>query len=222
MQYLGLALFAEGEYDHRFLRPLLRRLCEDTCARFGEFPMEVSDVLELHTPWNERDADRETRVFSAARDSRGAWHILFVHTDGAGDPLAARAERVEPACRRIEADLENLSQTTVAVVPVRETEAWALADGETLRRVFGTGLDDRALDLPATGPEIEGILDPKKRLDEIYRTCRSPRRRRMSASALLEPIGERIALKTLQRIPAFQALETELRDALRRLHFIRT
>ena len=33
MQYLGLALYAEGKTDYRFLRPLLLRLCLSACGR---------------------------------------------------------------------------------------------------------------------------------------------------------------------------------------------
>ena len=33
MQYLSLALYAEGPTDYRFLSPLLQRLCEDICLR---------------------------------------------------------------------------------------------------------------------------------------------------------------------------------------------
>ena len=41
MHYLGLALYAEGRTDDRFLGPVLRRLCEEVCAaspHLVEFP----------------------------------------------------------------------------------------------------------------------------------------------------------------------------------------
>jgi len=99
VRWLGTALFAEGPTDHRFLQPLLRRACEALCASRGRGPVEIADVRELHSPVRARDQDRETRILEAARDSWGAWHILFVHADGAGDPERARAEQVVPAFR---------------------------------------------------------------------------------------------------------------------------
>ena len=57
MHYLGLALFAEGSTDHRFLRPLLYRLCDELCL--GSLTaVEVSEVLELHTPAGLKDRPR--------------------------------------------------------------------------------------------------------------------------------------------------------------------
>ena len=47
MQYLSLALYAEGPTDYRFLSPLLQRLCEDICLRDALDLVEVSEVLAL-------------------------------------------------------------------------------------------------------------------------------------------------------------------------------
>ncbi len=222
MRYLGLALFAEGPTDHRFLRPLLRRLSEELCARHGESPIEIGDVLELHTLPETRDESREVRILAAARDSVEAWNILFIHTDGGGDPAAARAQKVVPAARRIEAELEVSAPGTVAVVPVRETEAWALADGKALREVFGSRLDDEALGVPSTAARVETFRDPKHQLRSAYRTAAGGRRRRRLASVatLLEAIGERVSLDVLRRIPALETLEADLSEALRQLRYI--
>ena len=40
MQYLGLALYAEGSTDYQFLCPLLLRLCESACAQATQ-PVEI-------------------------------------------------------------------------------------------------------------------------------------------------------------------------------------
>jgi hypothetical protein len=37
MRYLGLAIFAEGPTDYRFLPPVLRRATEDLCLRLARF-----------------------------------------------------------------------------------------------------------------------------------------------------------------------------------------
>lgn len=69
MRYLGLALFAEGQTDHAFLRPLLRRLCEILCAEEGPAPVVVGDVIELHSPAELHDEDRGSRIYYAAREA---------------------------------------------------------------------------------------------------------------------------------------------------------
>lgn len=90
MAYLGLALFAEGPTDHRFLKPVLRRLCENMCLQHAKMMVDIGDVLELHSPVRVREESREIRIREAARESRGAWHILFIHADGSGDYPGAR------------------------------------------------------------------------------------------------------------------------------------
>jgi len=222
MSYLGLALFAEGATDHAFLRPLLRRLSEELCAQYAERPVEVSEVLELRSP--DRLRDRSKQIFEAAREAIGAWNILFVHADGAGDPEAARVNSIEPGCSRIAQELTEQKGETVAVVPVRETEAWTLADGDTLRSVFGTTKSDTAIGLPLRPQEVEKVLDPKRSLDNAYAAAVGGRRgrRRGRASFLLSAIGEQVRLNVLGMLPAFERLRIELKEALEELQYIRT
>ena len=97
MQYLGLALYAEGPTDYYFLRPLLQRLCEDLCAREAIGPVDVSEVLSLDHPDEVDAAPREQRILAAAKLAQNSWTILFVHADGANDPKRIRKEQVEPS-----------------------------------------------------------------------------------------------------------------------------
>jgi hypothetical protein len=94
MRYLGLALYAEGRTDYYFLQPLLERLCVDICLREASESIEVTAVLGLdHPPASEQES-REVRIREAARSALGQWSVLFVHADGAGDPVRARGEQI--------------------------------------------------------------------------------------------------------------------------------
>jgi len=66
MRYLGLALFAEGSTDYRFLPPVLRRATEDLCLRDARSTVEVGEVLGLYTPDDYRDTDLATQILEAA------------------------------------------------------------------------------------------------------------------------------------------------------------
>ncbi len=96
MSFVGLALFAEGPTDHRFLSPILRRLTEETCCGLQR-PIEIGDVMALTSPGGSHGRPRKERILEAAREACGAWTLLFIHTDGEGDPAIARAQRVTPA-----------------------------------------------------------------------------------------------------------------------------
>jgi len=106
----------------------------------------------------------------------------------------------------------------VAVVPVRETEAWALADGDALRAVFGTVLEDAALGVPPHARLVETITDPKRALDSAYLLTRpSGRRARAGAAALLSALGQQVSLDRLRQVPSFARTEAGVLEALRHL-----
>ncbi|MBD2777421.1 DUF4276 family protein [Iningainema tapete] len=219
MRYLGLALFAEGPTDYRFLPPVLRRATEDLCLR-ARFTVEVGEVVRLYAPDEYRDADGATQILEAAREAVGAFSILFIHTDGAGDPVAAHQQRVQPAAQRI-AELGRQQERTVGVVPVREMEAWTLVDGDALRGAFGTVLDDSALGIPKKVREVEGILDPKQALEQAYaKVVGSRRRGKRKAAEFFDAIGERVRLERLRELPAYQRFEDDLGMALVELGYL--
>lgn len=220
MRYLGLALYAEGPTDYYFLKPLLRRLCEELCARRGEGRLEIGDILELDDPAERRDESREERITAAASNARDAWHILFIHADGASQSIRARDDQVDPAIRRLAAEL-GAGHGSVAVIPVRETEAWLLADGNALRQAFGTCRTDADLGIPINSREVERIADPKQVLDAVCAMATNRRRgRQKKASAYFEIIGELVSMAELEKVPAFKIMHDELSGALWRLGFI--
>lgn len=221
MPYLGLALFAEGGSDHHFLRPLLRRATESACLLDGSAPVELGDVLELHSPRELTGEDRATRIAAAAREARGAWHLLFVHTDAGGDPEKARRERIDPAAALVHGDQLFGNSRVVGVLPVRETEAWALADGDAVRFAFGTNRSNEDLGLVRRPRDVERVLDPKAMLQEAYRKAVGrPRRASRTSPGFLDIIGERASLDVLREVPSYALFEDALRQALRHLRVI--
>jgi hypothetical protein len=211
---------AEGPTDYRFLSPLLRRVVDDLCLRRGSELIEISDVLPLDAPPDCQETERGPRIREAALAARGAFSVLFVHSDGAGDAERARAHLVAPASEEIAAHFKEGEVGVVAVVPVRETEAWALADGDALRGAFGTTLDDDALGLPGNPREVESIRDPKQALEQAFlRVVGKPRARRKAAHHL-EAISVRIRLEQLRRVPAFRRLEEDLGTSLVELGYL--
>lgn len=220
MQYLSLALYAEGPTDYYFLRPLLYRLCEDLCLRNGMGAVDISEVLGLDHPPADHAASRAQRILSAAQSAQGAWRVLFIHADGANDPRHLHAEQVEPALSllRKEFGAEGIG---VAVVPVRETESWAIADGEALRHAFGSGLSDAELGLPSLA-RVAAVTDPKALLEAAFElTQPSGRRKRQGTSPYLNALGEQVSLPRLRQLEAFAAMEAELKDALQQLNILR-
>lgn len=169
-----------------------------------------------------REDDRNERIRRILLDSASSFDILFVHADGGGDPQGVRASQFEPWTEWTRSQDLFRESRTVAVIPIREMEAWALADGEALRLAFGTVLSDDEMGLPDRPRDVEGILDPKKALGEIHTRVVGRRRRKKEQTAnFLSTIGERIRLERLRQVPAFRLLEQELREALEELGYFR-
>lgn len=220
MQYLGLALYAEGPTDYYFLRPMLQRLCEDLCASEASEPVDVSEVLSLNHPEELHEEPREQRILAAAKLAQDSWRILFVHADGANDPARARHEQVEPCLSLLGAFFKD-DGVGVAVVPIRETEAWGIADGDAVRSAFGTELSDVQLGLPARRA-VEAVADPKAvLLGAFHATNPSGRRRKQGPSPYLNTLGEAVSLHHLRELVAFDRLVSDLREALQKLQILR-
>lgn len=220
MDYLGLALFAEGPTDHRFLQPLLYRLCEDICVSRAARPVEVSPVLDLHSLPGTSGVSRDERIEESARAAASAWRILFIHSDGEGDSVAAIRECVAPAITRVES-LYGGKRRCVAVVPVREVEAWAVADGDALREAFGTTLSDHELGVPTPTHLAESIRDPKQTLRQAHLATNPTRSSsRAGHAAFLSALGERVSFDVLRRLPSFAQMERCLVEAMHSLHLL--
>lgn len=217
--FLQPLLYAEGPTDYHLLGPLLRRLVEAVCLEAARSVVDVVDVQGVDAPGRFQKDDRSTRILEAARGYWGGATVLFIHADGAGDPEGKRAEQVTPAMDRIAAELRG--GACVPVMPVRELEAWTLADGDALRIAFGTTAGDDALGIAKRPRDVEKILDPKRQLRAALEAAGGPSRRRRRAEDFYGRIGERIELDKLRQVPAFAAVEAELRAALRRLGILR-
>lgn len=109
----------------------------------------------------------------------------------------------------------------VAVVPVRETETWALADVDCLRGVLGTRMTAAQLGVPETARELERLSHPKAVFAESVRRARGGRRgrRRSAPASFLDLIGQQIEISRLRQLHAFDELVTDVRSALTALGY---
>ncbi|HKI03334.1 MAG TPA: DUF4276 family protein [Thermoanaerobaculia bacterium] len=225
MHYLRLALLAEGTSDHLFLPVVLRRLTIDLCATHAQRQVEVEDeVLDLTALRiaSREPENRTERVQNILLEVGGTFNVLFIHADGGSDPENARITQFNPLALWMSQQSEFGASRSVAVIPVREMEAWTLMDGEALRNAFGTVLEDSDLGLPAKPRDVEGIVDPKRSLEDAYSKVLGRRRRRKEKTTnFFSAIAERVRLDCLRQAGAFQELERDLRDALTHLGYFR-
>lgn len=175
--------------------------------------VDVSEVIPVDHRSSEGQAPRHKRVLDAAWQHRGAWRILFVHGDGGGDVEAARDGFVQPALDAVKGSFTECG--AVGVVPVRESEAWAISDGDALRQVLCTELTNEQFGIPDAPRGVEGVLDPKLALRSAFlATNPPPQRRRQGVGSLLAPLGDAVNLELLRHVPSFARMEMELAETL--------
>jgi hypothetical protein len=218
MRYLSLALFAEGPSDRGFLSRIIYRSVVEIGTHLSGQQLDVGERFVEGNPWTRQDRAQRIREAFEELARQGAVNLLFIHTDGAGDPLGARATRVDPAIRLLAAANPDGFQC-IAVIPVRETEAWALADPQALMDELGWTGDIQNLAVEHDLDRPEAIPDPKAALADFRRAAggQGRRRNRFSGEAIPSGLGDRVSLQKLRQLEAFGSFERETEQALRRM-----
>ncbi|GGL87468.1 MULTISPECIES: DUF4276 family protein [Micromonospora] len=207
MRYLTSALVSEGRTDDQFLPRLLGRALTQLCYTAFEDAVEVADVQVLR---DRKGPSSVQDVVNLVDENRAAFSLIFFHRDQGADADRVRREWVTPL-RTLWGDrVEQM----VAVVPVRETEAWLLADGDALRDALGVrGWTDETMGLPANPAHVERLGDPKRVLNDLMQ------RVSRSREDHYVQLGELVALDRLQQVPAYQRWWTDTRQALTTLGY---
>lgn len=140
--------------------------------------------------------------------------LLFIHRDAEGEPYEMRVNEIRRAITQL---TSSISIPTVCIVPVRMTEAWLLFDISALRKAASNPNGSIALQLPDIR-RLEHESDPKDVLHELLRQASglsSRRLKKFSASDCTHRVSDLIDdFSPLRILPAFAALESELRDVI--------
>ncbi|PRQ02723.1 DUF4276 family protein [Enhygromyxa salina] len=200
MIYLRAGLYAEGPTDYYFLCPLLNRMLREIAAQLFPGANEIEDTRGIDSSGGEKT--RADRIAAAVRDNEDLIDILIIHADGAGNPAAVIREQVAPGIEAARTAIPNKPIPAIPCVPVREIEAWLLADESVFREQLGVEVA-----LPAA-PERE--LDPKRILRE-----RLPSPRGSAPGIPYTLFGEQVSLAALRRLAAFTEFEAALTQLVR-------
>ena len=216
MRYLSLALFAEGPSDHGFLSRIIYRSVIEIGTRLSEQKLDVGERFIEGKRWTSNDRVQRIREAFEEYIRQGAINLLFIHADGAGAPRDARLRLVDPPINSLAAINPN-GFRCVAVIPVRETEAWALADPSALMTELGWNGQVQALAGEHDVSRPDALADPKSVLVDCQKNALGPghRRRRATVKPIPSGLGDRVSLQLLRRLEAFVTFEAEVELALR-------
>jgi hypothetical protein len=165
----------------------------------------------------------ESAIKSARKADEQGIMVLCVHAD-ADDRTDSNTFnfKINPTVTAIQNLLEeSVCKNLVAIVPVQMTEAWMMSDKELLKAEIGTDKSDIELGIDRL-PEVYD--DPKQAIETAIRIGRQnfPRRRRhkLTISELYAPIGQKIALNTLEDLPSYQKFKEAVRGAFIKFNYL--
>lgn len=162
--------------------------------------------------FDNRNRDVATRVAQAL--SYYPCNLLFIHRDADGQGFLARRAEIRDAMRQA-----GIAIASVAVVPVRMTEAWLLSDEAALRSAAGRPAGLEKLHIPAVR-SIEDLADPKTRFGDLLCAASEHRGRKLdqfrrSLPSLKYRVAELVDdFSPLLQLPSFQQFYDELSTAL--------
>lgn len=214
MVELRYTLLAEGTSD-KALMPILNWLLEQCGVRIAIQSQWADLVRLLHPP-----KDLSGKIQKSLEDY--PCDLLFIHRDADNSSPQGRLMEIQEAVYNI----PNSRFEHVCVIPVRMTEAWLLIDEMAIRHAAGNPNGNRRLDMPTLNG-LEQMADPKRQLERLLETASDLNGRRLKdfrsqpKAERLERLAERIRDFTpLRQLPAFNALEGDLRNVLRRMELI--
>lgn len=137
--------------------------------------------------------------------------LIFVHRDSDGSNPSPRYQEIERAAR----DVGTNSIECIAIVPIRELEAWLLLDEVEIRRVAGKPSGRSRLGLPSH-KEVEHVNGPKEVLRRALIDASETTGRRRRSQERLFPQHRRILLQRLDtsgpvaQLSAWRRLESDI------------
>lgn len=204
-RYLYCVLICEGSTDREFLPELLRRAIRELALDFSGPAMEV-EIIPL--PVRHSEVDKILAALSEA----DRFDLLLYHHDG-------RPERTaEEKIAEVRQAVSVRSEPLVPVVPVREIEAWILADPAALARASALSAAAAAGLVPKRARDVEEIVDPKKVLAAATAGTSGGFARANQAERFAR-IAEHVDLARLRQVPSFQRWLTDMTEALARLGY---
>lgn len=217
MSSLSLALYCEGNTDRDFLPTIIQRTAQDILNKQARRYVEVLNIDVVAGINKQKDGQD---ILEAAMQMYG-YHALVVHKDADNRTYKeTREQGFEPGYLLAKKNRHIACEHLIPIIPVREVEAWMLADHEVLRKVLELQERLQNLGLPRRAALVEADPDPKITFNKVVARASKDRRLKINRASLYTALAEEIRLERLGQIPAYQNFLEELSNLLIELHFI--
>jgi hypothetical protein len=219
--FILAGLFTEGTTDIRFLSSVVERTLEDVAF---DCTGDIETKLEIITI-DKKGLGFTQQVLNASKSSHDRFGalLLFVHTDSddVNDDIIFNSKIIPANEALLLKDEVEYCKRMVAIVPIRMTESWMIADKELLKSEIGIEKTDAELGIHLN-PEL--VNNPKNLIENIIRISKEDetkrkRNRGLEISDLYQIIGQKIELSELTKLPSYLKFKNSLIDKLKELNF---
>ena len=213
-----IGLHTEGVTDKRFLESVVKRTFEEVAFEcVGD--IEILDIQLIKVP--KQEFIKEVKAAQIGYEKYGIM-VLCVHADSdSSTDKDVFEHKILPAFEFAEiTEEEEICKNLVAVVPIQMIEAWILADKELFKEELGTDKSDQDLGI---NKKPESLSDPKKTIEEAIKIAFSnlpKRRRKPTIGELYGPIGQKIKMNKLEKLPSYLKFKEGVRDAFKKLNYL--
>jgi Domain of unknown function (DUF4276) len=221
MAQIFAGLLVEGSTDTVFLQNIVQKTIESVAFECkGQIDIEVLPI-EI----NKTGLNFPEQVITAAKKGMDDYgiQIICVHADADHTNSSnTYGYKINPAKAELSAQNPNEYCTIlVALVPVREMEAWILADKELLKSEIGTTKSDTELGIHRAP---ESIANPKEVIESAIRIARADmtkkRRHTLTLLDLYLPLGVSMDMQKLEKLPSYQDFKSNIRNAFVALNLL--
>lgn len=216
--FVTIGFITEGTTDVRFLGQIIRRTFEDVA-------FDCQGEIEVYEPQHIKSGGEFIpEVFQASKDAHGiGMNVLCVHTDAddKNDNHVVQY-KINPAFIKVTSSADaDLCKTLVAIIPIRMTESWMLADKAVLKNEIDTELLDTHLDIHRNP---ESYANPKEAIENAIRIVRSnlPQRKRyeFGIGELYQIVGQKTDLAKLSRLSSYQKFRENVIESFKTLGYL--
>ncbi|QKW09348.1 DUF4276 family protein [Streptomyces sp. NA04227] len=194
LRYFSLALLTEGLSDQWFLLPLIDRQITSLEAASDEgFAFGGSGPGGCFTVAPRQRVVREVEMLLDHFD------VVVLHQDH------NERDKID-SVRKM---LPHSAERVLGIVPVRETEAWMLADPDALPQSAATAVRE----LVAGPAHAEKVPDPKKALAQALGPRHQPEYE-------FDRLGQTVSLDIMERVPAYNRWVSDLKTVMKELRFL--
>lgn len=219
MKQVIVGFGTEGSTDERFLRSVIQRSVEEIAFECNG-QIEIFPVHYIAHP--QGDFVQIVTSYALEAEKAGVM-VLCIHVDAdAPTDKQSRKNKIVPAFAAVQNIRDCLvCKNLVAIIPVQMMEAWMLSDKKLLQSELGTEKSFEGLGL---NKDPEAYSDPKKTIEDAIRIARQGmtkrRRQDLTIGELYQPIGQKISLVELEKLPSYQSFKEEIRGAFRKLNYL--